>query len=749
MSFDAITSPFQKAASELVAAGFHVIPIEPREKRPYPRYTGRWPKFRDEAPTAELMETWSGLPDANIGIVLGSGVGDFQVVAVDIDTEDPDETDEIVRSLPHSPMSKRGKKGLTLFYLASKSMKSRGYKDQHDRGLADLLTGKETKQTVVPPSIHPSEVPYTWLGGIVPASELPVLTDEDLRAFEETLMGFGWRETRDTDQTIVSSTDDPFQEVKLKALERLSDWVPQLNLHKLERVSGGYRAVPHWRESSSGRALDDRGTNLSITSTGIRDHGADVGYSAIDLVMAALSIESHEACSWLEDRLGMTVCEVVDLSPRIQNQTNQEFTDLPPCPLANEIIRWIEESAPFPLRSFSIGAAFSLISTVVGRQYCTPERSGGLNLFVLGLAPSGSGKNHPLNAIKQILANQEFARNLGPSTWTAASVLEKELVASPVLLSVIDEYGDSLKKMTRRNTTIAEESKIRTIKEMFSIGMGSYQTQSMAQSSRQTIEAPHFSMFAAATPQTLYGNLTSDLIEGGFLNRWLVLNERGRTHKRTVQDELARRCENRGSLLLGADRISDMLLKLKKRRGDIVEARSAGSSFKIEPLAAVWDNQALEMWLKYQIETTDWAIEKGEDFALFFSRAAEIALRLATLISIANKCDDATDEIVVEPDPMDWAIRFVDQAMKKTFAEAGERTHQSGLAALRDRLLKYISSKNEWVTHSQVSRALGRQFDDARQLRNQLNFLVESGELKLKNEKSGNGRDRSSYAVST
>lgn len=744
-------SPFSQGAEALTSAGYHCIPINPKEKRPHPKVGSRWQRFKIEAANPELLEAWCNFPNAGLGIVLGSEIGEHQLIALDIDTDDPDEIDEILRALPHTPMGKKGLKGLTRFYRAPKSLKSQQYKTYDGRHLADLLTGNETKQTVVPPSLHPSGVAYSWIGRVVPPHELPILSHEALQAFEETLQTFGL--SAEQRHSVPQTGDDPFSEVKIEALARLSEWVPHLNLQRLTRSPDGYRAVAHWRASANGRAIEDRGRNLSITSSGIRDHGADTGYSAIDLVMAALGLENHQACNWLEAKLGLNTAEIIDLSTRLEKDpkpSDEKFDELPPCPLANEIVKWIEESAPFTLRLFSVGAAFSLISTAVGRQYCTPEQNGGLNLFILGLAPSGSGKNHPLNAIKQVLAHQDLVRNLGPSTWTAASVLEKELVASPVLLSAIDEYGDALKKMTRRNTTIAEESKIRTIKELFSIGVGSYQTQSMAMSSRQTIEAPHFSMFAAATPQMLYGNLTTDLIEGGFLNRWLILNEQGRTKKRSLQEELARRQRTQTSLVDGAERISELLVRLKRRRGDLVDARAVGSSFKIEPVAAKWGDLALERWLQYQIDTTDGASEKGEDYVLFFSRAAEIALRLATLIGIANQIDEPEAPIIVEKGAVDWAIQFVDQAMQKTLAEASAFTHQSALAALRDRLLKYVKSRDGWISHSQISRAQGRQFDDARQLAAQLDFLVEAGELRKKEEKSsGGGRILRSYCVAT
>src|SRR5262249_7665658 len=91
------------------------------------------------------------------------------------------------------------------------------------------------------------------------------------------------------------------------ALQNLMLWVPHLGLSNCARQRGrfpSYIAVAHWRPSSTGRPLEQRGQNLKICGSGIKDFGDGRTYSPIDLVMAAKGGELKEAFDWLDEKTG-------------------------------------------------------------------------------------------------------------------------------------------------------------------------------------------------------------------------------------------------------------------------------------------------------------------------------------------------------------------------------------------------------------------------------------------------------------
>ena len=80
--------------------------------------------------------------------------------------------------------------------------------------------------------------------------------------------------------------------------------MPALMLYRCRRTQKGYEAVPTWRPSTTGRELEKRHLNLKIVPEGIRDFGADQGYTPLDLVMAACDCDLDTAFRFLSERLG-------------------------------------------------------------------------------------------------------------------------------------------------------------------------------------------------------------------------------------------------------------------------------------------------------------------------------------------------------------------------------------------------------------------------------------------------------------
>jgi hypothetical protein len=780
-------SPFMQAAPDLVALGFHVVPLAEKKKYPgeYTRGEWRpqteWQRFRDRKPTEFEWQVWKTWPNANVGIVTGSKVGDYQIVAIDIDTNDPDEVDEILGCLPRSPMAKKGQKGLTLFYRGDARLRTRKYDRNGRESLCEILTGQDTRQTVVPPSIHPiTDTAYFWTRGPVPAEDLPTLSPDDVEVLEETLQGLGWNEF-DTHQPRRAEfiatgkaewLDTPFAELNRDALQNLDKWVHDLDLYDLKKARRGYEAVNTWRESSTGQPLSKRKRNLSIQPSGIADWGSNERFSPIDLVMTAKGFGFDDAFVWLHTAIygeappivlrAKQSSEYVDPGISENDQVLvpifEEFScdaplpiwrELPDVWLLRRIAEWICEGASKALPVLAIGAALSVLSAAIGRQYLTPKE-GTTNLFLLSLADSGAGKNRPLDAALRLMRSADLENLIGPSTWTAASVLENQLAACPNILCVTDEFADTLGKMTARNTTMAEQSKLRLFKELFSIGQQTYKTQAMAQRASENISSPHLSVFAAATPGLFYRTLRQELIEGGFFNRWLVLFDRPEIDK-ALEDQALRR---EAAFMMGeegsrspnevpADIVAG-IRRLHTRRDDgshPLPASLAATSpnFKIEPEKVVMSEEAVALYFRYSKWCADIVPQIAEDVQNFYVRAAEIALRIATILSVAQRANPEMESgrICISLEDMSWSLRFVDWSVRRSIAEANERMFAGPYADIYERIIKFMGKhKGQWVPRSKLIRHFTKQLPNPRDRQVVLEALVEMGDLEVREQNS-------------
>jgi hypothetical protein len=336
-------SPFQHAAQALWDDGYHVIPVMPWSsedkdgrglgKAPGERIGGRWQLMKDWTrfcgvrPTQDELNEWVARGSGgNLGVCLGAPAGDGLVIfGIDFDPIYDGDLSDVMGQCPTSTLTKIGRKGATRLFRASPETLALIGGSQRfalgELGGIDVLA--HGRQTLMPWSKHPAGMLYTYaepprddgLYHIPAANELPVFDEDHWSKFREALElvpGFEAIVRKPKGGAGPASAfngaeDSVWRVVNEWALNRLDMWVPALELFgvKENKGEGAFQAVAHWRQSGKGKALRDRGANLSIHPQGIKDFGTGDTYSAVDLVMRARGVKNGEALGWLEEQLGL------------------------------------------------------------------------------------------------------------------------------------------------------------------------------------------------------------------------------------------------------------------------------------------------------------------------------------------------------------------------------------------------------------------------------------------------------------
>lgn len=321
--------PFASVAAGLIAGGYSPLPIlphdHPRKGRGKAPGTDKllvgWNGWCAEQAPPDQIADWSRHPSCGVGLACGFN----GVVAVDID--DDDLIEPMLAVLPPVVVAKRGRKGLTAFYRATEPLPSNNYRSADKRGLLDFLADR--KQTVLPPSIHPDTgAPYFWTTERTllntPLTELPAFTRADHDAMRGVLRQFGWDapEPRQPQQRAVAVQrpatggvwqDDDFDRA---CLAGRGSYLYQLGLGKLTRVAGGWRAIPTFRPSSTGRSDRQRGLSLSIRDDGpIVDHGGDKFNDTSLVARCLFADDNRKAKDWLRSTLGIEDGPKVNVKP--------------------------------------------------------------------------------------------------------------------------------------------------------------------------------------------------------------------------------------------------------------------------------------------------------------------------------------------------------------------------------------------------------------------------------------------------
>jgi len=754
-------SPYARGAPELIKLGFHPLPIIPGEKRPgvYDRGAwrgmGKWEQYRDKLPSSIETRLWSSnSPDANIGLVMGSSIRvdghplPLHVIAIDIDV-DGDEYDELVRQVPRSPMVKRGAKGETRFFLAAKTIKSKPYNRASDRKrLVDLLTGFDTRQTVVPPSMHPDTgQPYAWISGPVHARDLPIFDAGDLERMEEALSALGWEDgtaSRNAERvlTAISPTvrpapsdfDDYWSEVKDAALANLGSWVPTLDLYKCRRARGGYEAVATWRASSTDQALEKRKRNLSIQPNGITDFGTSTGYSAIDLVMASRMCGQEEATNWLRERLGM-VSEPIVLAPkplpiavqqlekivRLPDELPGALTRVPG--LLGELTEWIVGTARRPQRGLALGSALTIIGTAAGRRYAGPTRTA-THLYVLGLARTSAGKEHPLQCITRALTDSAMKQHIGPSKFMSLSAVINRLGREGVMVCPMDEFATVLKSINSRQASTHEQAISGVLRTAWGCSFSSMATPEWAGRESEPIHSPAMSIFGISAHEEFYKALNGGDIDNGFLNRFLLIS----TRKRPAEIDPAINIH---------DGVPEPIVSgLRSIYGAGVSRSTHSQGQSDAPLIVVtWDTPAARQVYK----NLSAYVDDHEADAAYLARTAEMAQRLATIRAIGLNEFEPT--ICVED--MEWARDVALWSAKRMQLETADYMAETQNQADTQRVMRIINEASETrgcegIMHSALVRAMQHRIK-ARDLKDILADLLDSGRITAQQTQAANG----------
>ena len=791
-------SPFALAQPELARMGYSaVIPLIPpsamhhagRGKAPGAFVSGTWrgltgwQKFRESTPSTFEIGMWSRMPDANVGLLLGTHAGGgHQVIAIDIDVTDSDELALLQSVLPTSPMSKRAAKGVTLMYRAPVGLKSRAYdraatETTRAERLVDLLASG--RQTCLPPSRHPAGVTYQWVTGPAAPNDLPVLTEDDLEKLEDTLETMGWvRDGRTTGQgsepgprAALGAFDpsDPWSVAKAQALSRLDEWFPDLDLPGTRRARGGWEAVAVWRASSTGRPVEMRKRNLSASSTGIRDWGAsgdDAGLTAIDVVQRAHDLTASEALIWLQEKLGIEDDDgdvIIDLAPTTAAQTKappaasegdetegakvlggtptsadadaapthgQPPAELPEhlldCPgLVGELAAWMTRTAQKPVPVLNLAAALCIVATVAGRKFAGPTEAG-LVMYVLGLSPTGSGKDHPRRAGTHIMTAAGIGRMVAPSSWMSGSALIQHLERQPAALSFSDEVAEFLAKLNGAKASTHERAVSGNMRELWGINWGTYTPPGWAnsrdRSTPKPIHAPAYSFLGLSVPDAVWAALQGSDVTNGFLNRFIIFS--------TKIDSVEQDPDE--SVFDVPEWLVDRVRELAAYGGPMASATMHHDGPTAPLVRVPWEGgvggpahqvfKALREHCRTQAESET-----------LMKRTAEIAVRLATVRAVGVAGADAQVSVA----DMEWGRDVALWSARRMIADASAYMSETEWQAKAKFVLRCITeSPGRRITRTQLCKKVAHRFP-ARDLDALLKGLQEAAEVADNSSRSG------------
>lgn len=373
-----------------------------------------------------------------------------------------------------------------------------------------------------------------------------------------------------------------------------------------------------------------------------------------------------------------------DLLANIQSRLNTDFpARLYHVPgLVADVAEWITTQNPRPNQLLSLVAALALQSVIVARKVkdVTGARS---NLFLVGLAPSGGGKQAPQDAI-EIILGQTGQSDLFSGEVASDSALAQDLTLSPAKLFIWDEFGRFLAKTQEKKGGVHLHAVQESLLKLWGAAKKPlWKAKSLADSRfNREIPFPCVSFLGFSVPSHFWGGLEECHLDDGFAARLIVIDS-----------------------------------------GDLVESRTP---IEAPPPPSVLDRVA--WWRDFNpggnlaqhgdpdpmlIHSTPEAEEVFTDLTLtaenhdhpLWSRAIEKARRLA----IVYACSRDYETPIIDKDAAEWARDFVTWTTIAFISKvADEVTGGEVFQAKRQRVLKLVREKSKnrhECTRSQLLKA--------------------------------------------
>jgi hypothetical protein len=441
----------------------------------------------------QITEWWSRWPTANIAIATGAGSG---VLVVDIDGPKGEESIK-EKELPPSFEVITGK-GRHLYYSCPTSGVFKSG--------AGILPGVDSRceggYAVAPPSNHISGNEYEWRSA--PWDDYPTAAPDwwlDLLIERK------------------EKKKEPFENAPVMEGGRNNHLAKYAG--KLRRTGFDYEemlgAVMVHNNKFCNPPLDDDEVTQICRSI--------AGYAIFTPEEEELIARGEKYAKVLLENLDRERAAFLKQKKFAKKRMEPPTDFVPAHGLVRDIYDWIMSTSMYPLPYLAMAASVSFVSVIMGQKF---QGHTGIkpNLYMVGIAPSGSGKEHARSCIDLLAHRAGLDSIIGGARIASGSAMVAALEDNPVQLYQLDEFGLMLQLITDKNAS-GHKKELADMMMQFYTCDGIFRGTDYADrklKKRKPIENPIVSIYGTSTPSEFYKALSSSSGDNGFLGRMTIID---------------------------------------------------------------------------------------------------------------------------------------------------------------------------------------------------------------------------------
>ncbi len=702
------------AARWYLARGYAPIPVPAGSKIPVLK---GWTDLR--LADADLPQHFNGT--GNIGVLLGEPSG--WLVDVDLDCE------EAVALAPEflpptGAKSGRPGKPASHWWYVCEGAKTRKHQDPATKKMIVELRSTGA-QTVVGPSMHPSGEPYDPLEG-EPADVDVETLGAAVAALANAVIEqrHGCKERQRSQPTALGTRTFLADDAVLRRAEAYIDRIPPA-------ISG-----------SGGHSQTYAAATAMVHGFGL-DAEAAFGllwdrynprcqppWSEKELrhkVSDAASKPHDRPYGWLRDAEKPDDMGGVDLSgfdpERRRTVGERPRSERPPDPgpFPDHLLRvpgFIEQvvahnlaTATRPQPVLALAAGICLQAVLAARKV-RDERGNRTNVYCVGVAPSGAGKDNARKVNKNISFAADMVEHEGNEDLASDAGLITAVEAEPAILFQIDEFGRFLRTIGDPKKAPHLFNVLTALMKLYSSADTVFRGKAYADKKRnKVVDQPCVSVYGTTVPEHFFESLTADSLSDGFIARLLVFESaetpaRQRAKATGVPEPLKQAAECWRSFKPGGN------LAPEHPQPIVVEATpEAGAVF--DALAAMVD---AELGKPDEAGRSLWA------------RAEEKACRLALIYA----CSANAQKPVIDEDAARWACELSSYLTRRMLYIAHEWVADGVFDARQKRVVRVVRRAGGKISRSELCRKT--QWLTQRERQEVIDNLLETQQLQQESE---------------
>jgi hypothetical protein len=204
--------------------------------------------------------------------------------------------------------------------------------------------------------------------------------------------------------------------------------------------------------------------------------------------------------------------------------------------LVGQVCEYAWTSSTRQVHEIALATGIAIVAGIAGRHYNVSTPATGLNQYMLLLAATGTGKEGIHSAAdrlfhevrKTVPSATDF---LGPAKFSSGPALIKQFEKKPSFLSVMGEFGATVRTMTDPRGNGADRTLLQAMLDLYSkSGWGQMLRASVySDSEKNTSEvmSPALTILGETAPEPFFDFLDESHIQSGFLPRFLLIEYKG------------------------------------------------------------------------------------------------------------------------------------------------------------------------------------------------------------------------------